>query len=106
MPTRMQLRGFLVCLLLLLAFGENCAVAEAQVDYGTVTAIETYRAADNQPINAGTVLGGIAGGVIGHQIGSGGGKTAVRPSSARSAGPRSATRSRRTRYRARATVSP
>ncbi|HEY1439217.1 MAG TPA: glycine zipper 2TM domain-containing protein, partial [Casimicrobiaceae bacterium] len=30
-----------------------------------------------QPINAGTVLGGIAGGVIGHQIGSGRGNTAA-----------------------------
>jgi len=55
----------------------NCAIAEGQPDYGTVTAIEIYRASDNQPINAGTVIGGIAGGVIGHQIGSGGGKTAA-----------------------------
>jgi outer membrane lipoprotein SlyB len=45
--------------------------------YGTITAIEIYRASDNQPINAGTVLGGIAGGVIGHQIGSGRGNTAA-----------------------------
>jgi outer membrane lipoprotein SlyB len=72
----LPLRGLLVCLLLL-ALGENCAVAEDRIDYGTVTAIEIYRTSDNQPINAGTVIGGIAGGVIGHQIGSGGGKTAA-----------------------------
>ena len=46
-----------------------------RVDYGTVDAIEIYRGSDNQPINVGTVLGGIAGGVIGHQIGSGAGNT-------------------------------
>jgi outer membrane lipoprotein SlyB len=73
----LPVRGLLVCLLLLLALGENCAVAEDRIDYGTVTAIEIYRTSDNQPINAGTVIGGIAGGVIGHQIGSGGGKTAA-----------------------------
>jgi hypothetical protein len=56
-----------VCLLLG-ASGGNCAVAEDQVDYGTATAIEIYRASENQPINAGTVIGCIAGG---HQIGSG-----------------------------------
>jgi len=72
----LPLRGLSVCLLLL-ALGANCAIAEGQTDYGTVTAIEIYRASDNQPINAGTVIGGIAGGVIGHQIGSGGGKTAA-----------------------------
>ncbi len=78
MSTRtLPLRGFLVCLLLLSPSVENCAIAQGQVDYGTVTAIEIYRASDNQPINAGTVIGGIAGGVIGHQIGSGGGKTAA-----------------------------
>jgi outer membrane lipoprotein SlyB len=47
------------------------------VDYGTVEAIEIYRASDNKPLDAGTVLGGVAGGVIGHQIGSGRGKTAA-----------------------------
>lgn len=73
----LSLRSFLACLLLLLAVGENCAIAEDQIDYGTVTAIEIYRASDNQPINTGTVLGGIAGGVIGHQIGRGGGNTAA-----------------------------
>jgi len=77
MSTRsISLRSFLMCLLLA-ASGGNCAIAEGQGDYGTVTAIEIYRASDNQPINAGTVLGGIAGGVIGHQIGSGRGNTAA-----------------------------
>jgi outer membrane lipoprotein SlyB len=73
----LKLPGFLVCLLLFLAFGENCAVAEDRIDYGTVTAIEIYRTSENRPINPGMVIGGIAGGVIGHQIGSGGGKTAA-----------------------------
>jgi outer membrane lipoprotein SlyB len=53
------------------------AEAPLRVDYGTIEAIEIYRAPDNQPINVGTVLGGIAGGVIGHQIGSGRGNTAA-----------------------------
>lgn len=70
-------RGLLVCLLLLSALGSNWANAQNEIDYGTVTAIEIYRTSENQPINAGTVIGGIAGGVIGHQIGSGGGKTAA-----------------------------
>ena len=78
MSTRtLQLSGLSVCMLLLSAFVENCAIAQGQVDYGTIAAIEIYRASDNQPINAGTVIGGIAGGVIGHQIGSGRGNTAA-----------------------------
>jgi outer membrane lipoprotein SlyB len=72
-----RLLGLLVCVLVVSAFGENCAIAQGQVDDGTVTAFEIYRVSDNQPINAGTVLGGIAGGVIGHQIGSGRGNTAA-----------------------------
>ena len=44
-----------------------------RVDYGTVEAIDIYRASDDEPIGVGTVLGGIAGGVIGHQIGHGAG---------------------------------
>jgi outer membrane lipoprotein SlyB len=44
---------------------------------GKVEAIEIYRAPDNKPVNAGTLIGGIAGGVIGHQIGSGRGNTAA-----------------------------
>ena len=68
-----------VCLPLVLAFADIPAMAEAplQVDYGTIEAIEIYRASENPPINVGTVLGGIAGGVIGHQIGSGRGNTAA-----------------------------
>jgi outer membrane lipoprotein SlyB len=46
-----------------------------RIGYGTVDPIEIYRSSDNQPINVGTLLGGIAGGVIGHQIGSGAGNT-------------------------------
>lgn len=54
------------------------AAAEAvRIDYGTVEAIQVYRGSDNKPVDAGTVLGGIAGGVIGHQIGSGSGRTAA-----------------------------
>lgn len=73
----LRLPGLLVCMLVLSFFIDNCAIAERQADYGTVTTIEISRGSDNPPINAGTVLGGIAGGVIGHQIGSGGGKTAA-----------------------------
>ena len=47
------------------------------IDYGKIEAIEIYRGSDNDPVNAGTVLGGVAGGVIGHQIGSGRGNTAA-----------------------------
>ena len=46
-------------------------------DYGKIEAVEIYRAPDNQPLNGGTLIGGIAGGVIGHQIGSGRGNTAA-----------------------------
>ena len=46
-------------------------------DVGTVQAIEIFRGADDRPVNAGMVLGGVAGGVIGHQIGSGRGNTAA-----------------------------
>ena len=59
------------------ALVEHRAIAQESVDCGTVTAIEIYRAPDSQPINAGTLIGGIAGGVIGHQIGSGRGNTAA-----------------------------
>jgi outer membrane lipoprotein SlyB len=73
-----QLVALLVCVLLLTARPETAIAKEpVRVDYGTIEAIEIYRASDNQPINTGTVLGGIAGGVIGHQIGSGGGRTAA-----------------------------
>ena len=65
---------------LLLAAGSESAVMAKEpvhVDYGTIEAIEIYRTSDNQPINTGSVLGGLAGGVIGHQIGSGHGRTAA-----------------------------
>jgi outer membrane lipoprotein SlyB len=49
--------------------------APLRVEHGTVEAIEVYRRSDGQPVNVGTLLGGIAGGVIGHQIGGGHGNT-------------------------------
>jgi outer membrane lipoprotein SlyB len=63
----------------LIVLAGNLAFAETtvRVDFGIVEAIEIFRAADNQPVNVGTVLGGLAGGVIGHQIGSGRGNTAA-----------------------------
>ena len=78
MATRLQQPlGRLICALILSAFVEHCALAQHTVDYGTVTDLEIYRASNDQPINTGTVVGGIAGGVIGHQIGSGRGNTAA-----------------------------
>jgi outer membrane lipoprotein SlyB len=67
------------CIPFILAFAGNVAFAETavRVHYGTVEAIEIFRTVDNQPVNVGTVLGGLAGGVIGHQIGSGRGNTAA-----------------------------
>jgi outer membrane lipoprotein SlyB len=66
-------------ILLLMACVTNLAAAEPadRVDYGVIESIQVFRTSDNQPINAGTVLGGVAGGVIGHQIGSGRGNTAA-----------------------------
>ncbi len=63
----------------LLAAAGNAVMAETPVraDEGKIEAIEIYRAADNNPVNGGTLIGGIAGGVIGHQIGSGRGNTAA-----------------------------
>jgi len=55
----------------------SSAADPVRVEYGTVQSIQTVGGADDQPINAGTVLGGLAGGVIGHQIGSGRGNTAA-----------------------------
>ena len=74
-----KLFAVLVCTLLLTARPENAVLAKdpVRVDYGTIAAIEIYRASDDQPVNAGTVLGGIAGGVVGHQIGGGRGNTAA-----------------------------
>lgn len=74
-----QLIALLVCALLIAARPENAVFAKdpVRIDYGVIEAIEIYRGSDNQLINAGTVLGGLAGGVVGHQIGSGRGKTAA-----------------------------
>lgn len=68
-----------MCVPLILALAGNPASAQTPTrnDYGTIEAIEIYRAPDNQPVNVGTMLGGVAGGVIGHQIGSGRGNTAA-----------------------------
>src|SRR5215471_18838652 len=79
MPKRLSQLFALSLYALLLAARPETAMARdaARVDYGTIESIDIYRASDNQPINTGTVLGGIAGGVIGHQIGHGGGKTAA-----------------------------
>ena len=73
-----QLLVLSLCALLLVR-PESAVLAKdaVRVDYGTIEKIEIYRDAETPPINAGTVLGGLAGGVIGHQIGHGGGKTAA-----------------------------
>ena len=80
MPTRfIQRFGLSLSVSLLAAATGGVVLAEAPVraDEGKVEAIEIYRAPDNKPINAGTVIGGLAGGVLGHQIGSGRGNTAA-----------------------------
>ena len=69
--------GMSVCLLAAATGSVVMAEAPVRADEGRVEAIEIHRAPDNKPINAGTLIGGIAGGVIGHQIGSGRGKTAA-----------------------------
>jgi len=51
--------------------------AVTRVEHGRVEAIQVYRKSDNQPVNVGTVLGGLAGGIVGHQIGGGHGNTAA-----------------------------
>jgi outer membrane lipoprotein SlyB len=56
---------------------ESASQKPTRIEYGRVEAIQIYRGTDSQPINAGTLLGGVAGGVIGHQIGSGRGNTAA-----------------------------
>ena len=73
-----RLRLWLPISLLVVATG-SVVMAEVptRADEGQVEAIEIYRAPDNGPVNAGTLIGGIAGGVIGHQIGSGRGNTAA-----------------------------
>jgi outer membrane lipoprotein SlyB len=66
-----------ICLLAATA-GVVMAKDSAPVEEGKVEAIEVfYSATEHNPVNPGTVIGGIAGGVIGHQIGGGRGKTAA-----------------------------
>jgi len=64
---------------LLIPPGGTPAMADTpnRADEGRVAGIEIYPGPDNKPLNAGTLIGGIAGGVIGHQIGSGRGNTAA-----------------------------
>jgi len=67
-----------ICLLVAAISTVVTAKAAGRADEGKVEAIEiTYIAPDNNPVNKGTVIGGLAGGVIGHQIGSGRGKSAA-----------------------------
>ena len=49
--------------------------APVRVEHGTVQSIQVYRQGDAQPVDVGTLIGGIAGGVIGHQVGGGQGST-------------------------------
>ena len=74
-----QVFALLACAVLLVAHSGTVVMANepVRVEYGTVEAIDIYRSSDNQPINTGTVLGGLAGGVVGHQVGSGRGKAAA-----------------------------
>src|SRR4029434_1440303 len=62
-----------MCALLVPGLAANRVLAETtiRIDYGKVEAIEIYRGSDNQPVNVGTLVGGVAGGVIGHPIGGG-----------------------------------
>ena len=71
--------GLWVSVCLLAAATGSVARAETPVraDEGKIEAIEICRAPDDKPVNAGTLIGGVAGGVIGHQIGSGRGNTAA-----------------------------
>jgi outer membrane lipoprotein SlyB len=67
-----------VCLIAAVTGSLTMAEAAARGYEGKVEAIEViYSAQEHNPVNPGTVIGGIAGGVIGHQIGSGRGKTAA-----------------------------
>jgi outer membrane lipoprotein SlyB len=79
MLTLIQRLGLWMSICLLVAASGSVARAEAPVgvDQGKIEAIEINRAPDNNPLNGGTLIGGIAGGVIGHQIGSGRGNTAA-----------------------------
>jgi outer membrane lipoprotein SlyB len=57
------------------AGGGESASRSVRVEHGYVQSIEVFRHGDNQPVNVGLLLGGLAGGVVGHQIGGGQGKT-------------------------------
>ena len=66
------------CLLAAATSGVAMAEAVGRTDEGKVEAIDIiYSAPDHNPVNGGTVIGGLAGGVIGHQFGSGRGTTAA-----------------------------
>jgi outer membrane lipoprotein SlyB len=75
---KMLLRAIKLAVLFVpLTIGVAMAEPPVRGDDGKVEAIEIFRASDDKPLNAGTVVGGIAGGLIGHQIGSGRGNTAA-----------------------------
>ena len=65
----------IACLLAAVAASAVMAEAPVRAEEGRIETVEIRRAPDDKPINAGTLLGGIAGDVIGHQIGSGRGNT-------------------------------
>src|SRR4030095_13540101 len=80
MPARfIQRLGLWMSVYLFAAATGSVVMAEGPVraDEGKVEAIEIYRASDNNPVNGGTLIGGVSGSVIGHQIGSGRGNTAA-----------------------------
>jgi len=77
-PTLQRLTPWIfACLLAPATAGVASAQAPLPADEGNVESIQIYRTSDSEPLNTGTVIGGIAGGVIGHQIGSGRGNTAA-----------------------------
>ena len=77
MAQLLRLFALLFTAILLASCADHLVRESTRVDYGYVESLQVYRAADNKPIDVGTVLGGIAGGIIGHQIGSGSGQTAA-----------------------------
>jgi outer membrane lipoprotein SlyB len=77
MAQLLRLFALLFTAVLLASCADHPVRESTRVDYGYVESLQVYRAADNKPIDVGTVLGGIAGGIIGHQIGSGSGQTAA-----------------------------
>lgn len=78
MALRFRLLALLSAALLLASCADNpVRETTTRVEYGYVESVEVFRGSDDKPVNAGTVVGGIAGGVLGHQIGSGSGQTAA-----------------------------